>query len=453
MPLGSDFLVYNPLRGSCALINAGALSLLRQSLNGYSLRNSTLAPLWNALTGTYEPLRPRQGPITSPLFLGLIPTRGCNMGCHYCDFSAPKYSDNLMTTQIARDALDAYFALLQEANQTVANVHFFGGEPFQHEQVIHFAVGYAELLAEAAGISARFEVTTNGLYSASRCRWIADHFDAVVLSLDGLPDVHDRHRPALNGKGTFDPIARNAKILSEGSVELIVRACVTADSVGSLADFAQWIAETLRPSTVCFETLSFSAQADASGMKAPDPVEFARSFERAAQVLREYGITTVTSTAVLDGPRLSFCPIGKDALIVSPDGAVDACYLLREEWNASGLDLRIGEVCSDAQNGAVFGFDSSAVERVRQMTVYERPLCAECLCRYHCAGGCHVHHATDADAGNFDALCVQTRLITVAGLLRRLGRDDLADRWISDGDFATRGVWQRSDRLEKVGTL
>jgi uncharacterized protein len=263
--------------------------------------------------------------------------------------------------------------------------------------------------------------------------------------------VHDRHRPALNGRGTFDPIARNARILSDSGVELIVRACVTADSVSGLLDFVQWIAATLRPSTVCLETLSLSAYADRSGMNPPDPVEFAYTFDRAAQFLRDYGITTVTSTAVLDGPRLSFCPVGKDALIVSPDGQVDACYLLRDEWVSHGLDLHLGTVCQNGAYDAEFAIDPVAVTRVRQMTAQQRPLCAKCLCRYHCAGGCHVHHATDLAPGSFDDMCIQTRLITVVNLLRRMGCDDIAERWITDRNFSSGGVWQQSDRIEKVG--
>jgi uncharacterized protein len=441
VPIRDKFLVYAPLHKLIALVNRQALSCIRAGLNGERAVPGAVQTLVDRLRAPGEP-EPgaRTGGLTDPYFLGIIPTRGCNMACRYCDFAAPKQSSPVMDVNLAREAVDAYFDLLQAVGNRRAEVHFFGGEPFAAESVVHFVVAYAAKRAAELGQGVRFEVTTNGLYSPARCQWIADHFDTIVLSLDGLTDVQDRHRPALNGRGTFEVIARNARIFSEGSCELVVRACVTQDTLTDMPEFARWIGQELRASTVCFESLSLSPLAQAAGFFPPDPWQFAAAFDCARRILDAFGVETVLSTADLRTNRSSFCPVGKDALIVSPDGAIDACYLLQDDWARKGLDMRLGHVSAGR-----FEIDPAVLQRVRDLTVQPRPLCADCLCRYQCAGGCHVNHDK---ADQFDDLCVQTRLVTLTLLLRQIGQDELADAWLADRQAQETSVWQKSDRLE-----
>lgn len=443
LPVGERFLIYAPLQALTALVDRSALHCLQAGRQSLDPVPAALQPILGRLQTPPQTLTPRSGPLDAPLFLGLIPTRGCNLGCRYCDFAAPKQASPVMDLGLARAALEAYFALLRAAGRRRAEIHFFGGEPFYAGAVVHFAVEQAAARAAELGLSVRFEATTNGLYSAARCRWIADRFDTLVLSLDGPPEVQERQRPALNGRPAAALVIRNAKILSDGPVELILRACVTSETVARMPATAEWMGREFRPAAVCFETLTTSAQSEAAGLTPPDPWEFARGFDAAAQILNAQGVEAVLSTADLRAPRLSFCPVGGDALIVSPDGTVAGCYLLAEEWARRGLDMRLGRL-----NGRGFEIDPAASARLRNLTVLDRPLCAECFCRYHCAGGCHVHHDTSAPAGRYDAVCIQTRLVTVTTLLRRLGQHDLAAAWLRDRAAAEAAAWQRSDRLD-----
>ena len=381
----------------------------------------------------------RSGPLASPLFLGLIPTRGCNMGCRYCDFAAPKKSSPVMDVEMARNAIDAYFNLLCRNNQSHAEVHFFGGEPFFAEKTVHFAVDYARQRAAALGLTVSFEVTTNGFYAAGRAQWIADTFDVVVLSLDGTADVQDSHRPAINGGPSSPVVLRSARIFSEGQGELLVRACVTHNSVSRLPEFASWVSRELRPSTVCFETLITAPLARSAGMLPPAPFEFARYFDQATRILAGYQIDVVLSTADLRTTRANFCPVGQDALIVSPDGAVDACYLLEQDWKDKGLDMRLGWL-----KGNQLDIAPAALQHARSFGVDSKALCRNCLCRFHCVGGCPV---TQGKMVTYDSTCLQTRAITIVRLLRQMGEHALADAFLEDVAALEQAAWQSDDRL------
>lgn len=444
-PVGDKFLIYAPLHQFAALVNELAVREIQHGLQTDSYPvHPTLRPILHQLqTSSPAPIA-RTGPL-APLFLGFIPTRGCNMACRYCDFAAPKQTSPVMEPSMAQAALDAYFRLLQEMELSQANIHFFGGEPFFAPQLVGFVVEYAKMRANASQLEVHFEVTTNGLYSPQRCRWIANQFDTVVLSLDGPADIHDLHRPAINGRSTHAIIARSAHLFSEGACELVIRVCVTQNSVTRLPEIAEWISQHSHPSTVCFESLTSSVLSEASALKLPDPWLFARQFETAVSILATHGIEAISSTADIGQCRATFCPVGKDALILSPDGALDACYLLESEWRNAGLNMRLGWLDVVTQQ---FRLDSAVIQQVRQLTVQQKTLCTHCLCRYHCAGGCPVNHPTAVPPGQYDALCIQTRLMTLAALLRRLGQSALVQTWLADPQALETAVFQPNDRLE-----
>lgn len=447
-PIQNKYLIHAPLHRLTALMNEQAMVQLKEGLLGHVQVTSNLSALVDQLQTPLIPTpSPRTSAAISPLFLGIIPTRGCNMGCHYCDFAAPKHGSPVMSLDMARNAIDAYFELLGESDDRHAEVHFFGGEPFFADRVVHFAVEYARWCAQQQGCSIRFEVTSNGLYNANRCQWIADNFDTIVLSLDGTPDIQDRHRPGINGRSIADVVIRNAKIFSESTIELIIRICVTSETVTRLPEIADWIRHEFRPSTVCIETLSLSHNAEHTDLAPPDPLLFAQYFDQTARLLKEAGIATVISTADMVAPRISFCPVGKDALIVSPEGAVNACYLLEKDWMNQDLDLRLGSL-----KGSEFVFSRSAINRIRSLSVDNRPLCANCMCRWYCAGGCHVNHNTNGSAGQYDDQCIQTRAITFTRLLRDLGQNALADQWLSNTTEVQASVMQKDDRLLTMGS-
>lgn len=390
--------------------------------------------------------QPRSGPVTAPAFLGLIPTRGCSMDCAYCDFPAPKRAA-VMSVELARRAVDHYLALLTRAGAAQARLQFFGGEPLHAPGLVRAAVEHARARSAALGLELHAEATSNGLYGPALTEWVAHNLDAVVLSLDGPPDILDRHRPGLGGRSVADALVRTGRRLSAGPAQLFLRACVTAGTVQRLPEIARWFAQEFRPVAVCFETLHAGARATAAGLAPPDPFEFAEQFLAAEGILAEAGIGAVLSTADITGrPRTSFCPVGDDALIVSPGGVVSACYLLEEDWRARGLDLRLGEV-----DAAGFALSPAAVQRARDLGVQGKPRCRDCFCRWHCAGGCHARHPAGARPGDYDASCLQTRTISLHRLLRQAGEPELAAAWLADRDAVERAVRQRDDRLVPLG--
>lgn len=434
-------LLYAPLHDFSAVVNPAASRLLRQTLMGSASPDPVIQPLVGTLRQPIH-VHPQvaSGSLRQPYFLGIIPTRGCNLACSYCDFDPSGQDGGVMTLETVRDSVDAYLEHLHSHDIGTGEVHFFGGEPFYPRGIVEAAVTYASLRAGELGISLQFKVTTNGVFDRRICQWIADTFAVIVLSLDGPADIQDRQRPSRRGTGISQIVERNARILAAGPVELVLRACITNTTVARMEEIADWMASEFHPSTICFEPLVPSANSVAASLYPPDPWEFARHFGAVLRHLEASGIELVFSTAELQEIRASFCPLGKDALIVAPDRSISACYLLPRDWKSRGLDLQFGTL-----EGSHFAIDPCSLQRVRDWAGRTKPLCAGCLCQYHCAGACHVNHDTGSPA--YDDLCLETRLITIHKLLLGLRQFELADHWLENSARTRNTVQQPTDIL------
>ncbi len=443
------YLLYAPRLGFMVLLNRAGVRAVAAGQMGEAQPGGEIAALVEMLQEG-EQAKPaiRSGALTDPLFLGLIPTRGCNLNCQYCDFAAPKQTSPRMSREMVRRAIDAYIRLLHQSGKTSLDVHFFGGEPFFAWEAVFFAVEYARLQAREQGLEPRFEVITNGMFEEKKARWIADHFDTVVLSLDGFEAVQERQRPSLSGKPTYPTILRNARILADGTGEFALRACISEGNVEQMVDFAAWAGQALHPNSLCFETLVETPLARQAGLGAADPFCFVNAFWDAKKVLASLGIETVLSTDAAGGLQESFCPVGKDALIVSPEGSVDACYWLREQWQERGLDLHLGEVGEHD-----FEFEPGAVQRAREAAGVNKLACQDCLCQYSCAGGCHVRRGVTLRERNYAEVCYQTRALKIARLLGEMSQEVLAEAWLGNRPEVEKVVYAASDRLEASEAL
>ncbi|MDP3000839.1 MAG: radical SAM protein [Bryobacterales bacterium] len=438
LPVADRWLVHAPLEGVSALVNrAAVVKLLEQPPDG----DGRLAELSSLIAGgAGSAPTPRDGPI-EPLFLGLIPTRACNLRCVYCGFGSASGGPQ-MDLRMAASLIDWMASHARQSGRQTLDIHLFGGEPLAAGDVVEVAVHRARAAAAQHGLTLRLEIATNGACDGQMAGFLGDYFDTVVLSFDGPREVHDRRRPGPGGRGSFEDVARTARILCDSDTELCYRTCVADDNVEKLGETVRWFCDEFPPATIDVETLQPTPESEAAGLAPPDPYRFAIQFWRAGRLAAQYGVTANYAAAVRETPRLSFCPVGNDALIVSPEGRVAACYLPEREWLDQGLDLYLGNF-----DAGTMTLDPVAVDRVRRLAT-RKPRCRDCFCQWSCAGGCHVHHAWDGKSRTYDDFCVQTRLITAFSLLEGLGAASMVDRLLDLPAALETLATQASDRLE-----
>ena len=439
VPIFNKWLLYAPLRRITALVNSRAVLSLK---NGSSQTESIkVKPLYNILQKAEVPPAPRSGNI-DPEFLGIIPTRDCDMSCLYCGFGAWKTSCHNLDISKAVMAVDWMAQHLSKSARTVLEIHFFGGEPMMVPDVVEAVVHRARWRAIETGLTTRFEVATNGFFNQRQCTFLTDYFDSVVLSCDGPEEVHNRHRPAKDGSATFNTIFQNARALSLSDVELCIRMCVTQDTVNNLEGITRWFCDNIHPSIICFEPLQPTERSNQYGLSPPDPWDFSIAYVNAAKTALSLGVIPVYDAAAIENIRFSFCPVGLDTMIITPDDRISACYLLEEEWQKRGLDLNFGRI--DSTEGLVV--DQMALERIRQLT-HHRGRCLHCFVRWHCAGGCHVNQSYDGCTDSYNDFCIRTRIIAACRLLEMNGMPQEVTKLLQNRDALERLVLRPSDCL------
>ena len=142
---------------------------------------------------------------SSHLALTVVTSLGCNFKCPYCfEDKHPSVMDE--------EVQELVFELLENQMSRISSFHvtWFGGEPLVGKKsLLALSDGFMQR-CEAGGVAYDADIITNGyLLDADTCIELATRKVTLAqVGLDGPPDVHDRMRPLVSGKGSFaDPVA------------------------------------------------------------------------------------------------------------------------------------------------------------------------------------------------------------------------------------------------------
>ena len=445
LPIGKKYLLYSPLRRMAAFLNKSAIAHFYKFFveKNNTDKSGSIGRLIDIFLRN-NPIPPTQqnGGI-SPPFLGIIPSRSCNLQCAYCGFDSENESEGSMDIQLAVVAVDWMFEHCKKTGLQQAKIHFFGGEPFVSKEIVDVIIHRSRYLSEKSGIYPVFEASTNGVFDNIQAQFVGNYFDSIVLSFDGLKEQHNLHRSFKTGMGSFDFVVNTAHILSHLETKLCFRCCVSDKNVSSMTDIGEWFCTTFNPSIINFEPLKATAESRKAGISPPNPYEFSVQYERARQKIKNYGIGVIYAASEIGSPRHTFCPVGRDTLIISPNGRVSSCYLPQEEWKRKNMDLDVGWLKSNGE----MNIEIDRINEIRQL-VQKKPRCENCFCRWSCSGGCHVSNSWSGSSSTYNDFCIQTRIITTFKILESLGLKNEIEKLIESPEMMSQVALNASDRLK-----
>lgn len=169
-------------------------------------------------------------------YMELILTDQCNLRCSYC-FEKDKNPHN-MSDETALTAVD----FLMEESGTTKNITllFFGGEPLLRFDLMQKIWSYASKRADELGKKITWDMTTNGtLMTEEKAKWLRDHGVKYLLSMDGGKEDHDRYRKYANGRGSFDVIAKQLRVMKRYQPWMGAKISVTPESARNLCKSMQ----------------------------------------------------------------------------------------------------------------------------------------------------------------------------------------------------------------------
>lgn len=313
---------------------------------------------------------------------------GCNLACTYCykeDLTTPAKGQK-MGFETARASFEL---LLKQAHaRDRVNVVFFGGEPLSNMPLIREVVAYAEPRAAELGKTVDFSLTTNAtLLNPELADWFDAHRFALTVSMDGPRALHDQNRKTVGGRGTYDLVARNVRMLLARYRSRPVGARVTLTrGVTDVIGIHDHLKNDLGFHEVGFGPATsgpiavFNLDQQALNNAFEDMKTLGRRYVEAACRGENIGFSNMHQllTDIARGTKKAVpCGAGLGMLAVDKDGDLHLCHRFVGSSQptygnvAKGIDVpKLATFIETAQDRSAFG-------------------CKTCRVRSICAGGCY----------------------------------------------------------------
>jgi len=229
-------------------------------------------------------------------------------------------------------------------------------------------------------------ISTAGILSEERARWLGEHIDQVSLSTDGPPAIQNSQRPLRGGAPTAEVVERTARVLREIGANYSVRCTITRHTVHRQMEILIDLHTRLGAQTFSFEPAYRSdPNLPWTLNTGSDAARFVDHFLAAQKVADALGCTLETSGVRLDEIHGPYCNVLRDVLQLTPDGAAVSCFVCTDGTQPSFARHRIGHW--DAPSDT-FILDPSTVETLRASATAVPNRCVDCHNIYHCAREC-----------------------------------------------------------------
>jgi uncharacterized protein len=308
----------------------------------------------------------------------------CNFACKYCFAKGGNYGEKnaLMDFNVAKRSID--FLHENSEGREHLEVDFFGGEPLLDFDVVKKTIKYAR--STYPDKKWRFTLTTNGsLLTESMENFFYDNDVSLVLSLDGNKEVNDKFRILPDGRGTFDLILPNLRMVAEHRKEsggYYIRGTYThstleiSKTVIDLHNFGfKYI--SLEP-VVTKDTAINIAKSDLPRLRTEYEKlakEYVESQKEGEWHFFHFNVDLEAGPCIQK--RIHGCGAGIEYMAVAPNGDIFPCH----QFDGM-MEMKLGNVFT--------GIDRpDLVERFRKANfLFNKKECTTCWARFYCSGGC-----------------------------------------------------------------
>lgn len=165
-------------------------------------------------------------------------TQQCNLRCKYCYVvkGAP-----YMPLDIGKKIIDFIFHRTPPGEKMI--IGFFGGEPLLEFELMKALTELIEEHPEHDQHPVEFSLVTNGtIYSHVIADFIEQHDFGFGISCDGPPELHNRYRLYINGKGSGNRVEKNIMQAIQRFPNLMVNAVYRPDTLQNLPEVVDYFA-------------------------------------------------------------------------------------------------------------------------------------------------------------------------------------------------------------------
>jgi uncharacterized protein len=316
-------------------------------------------------------------------------TNDCNLRCPYCYVSK---SSESMAESTGRQAVRAIVSSAAAHRYQAVKLKYAGGEASLNRRLVASLHELAKELTDDLGLELMATLLSNGVaLSPTLVRILKAEGIRVMISLDGIGDVHDSVRPLVSGRPSFHHVKRTIDQLIEQGHPPHLSVTITGRNATGLAEVVRFALE--RDLTFSFNFFRDNDQA--AGL--PDlPYDnqlmisaLGEAFSVIEEVLPRWSVLgSVLDRGQLLRPSQHCCGVGQDYVVIDHRGRVAQCH------------MEIGRAVGDVRHDDPLLLIRDLAAPIKSIPVEEKEGCRECTWRYWCSGGCPI--ATFRATGRWD---------------------------------------------------
>ncbi len=421
IPYQGKYIIYRPLRRLAFLANAALVNLIaelwrRPSEDGLPGDSDALRFLESI--GFLEPDSPVPPPASNtapfkPTVAVCLLTTACNFRCIYCYASGGTGPVRELPFALGQQAIDAVCRNAMEMGQERFSLSFHGGgEPTLARDCFRKLVHHAR----ARRIPCDITIASNGYWDRPQREWILEHLDHVSLSFDGTQALQDRQRPLASGKGSFTVVMETIRAMDQRNFPYGIRITVTDAGIDQLPLAIAFLCRETNCQTFQVEPVFNHGRAHGNNLALNDHHRFATAFLEAYDMAFASGRHLYYSGARPWVITHRFCQAMDNALIVTPNGELSACYEIHGREHPLAPAFLFGSLAADGHSMTKPEVWQKLSDRIAE----RRALCQGCFCYWHCAGDCPPKTLSPNldEPHQFGARCDLNRLLTQELLVR-----------------------------------
>jgi len=332
----------------------------------------------------------------------------CNLRCKYCFYldrceMYPEEKRHRMSDAVLERLISTYMA----TNQPQHSIGWLGGEPtLMGLDFFKRVTSLQQQYGRGASVSNGLQTNTT-LIDDEWAKHLARYNFLVGVSIDGPPEIHDKYRTFVNGRGAHADVMRGLECLKRNKVEYNVLTLVSQSNVRHPVETYHYLRDELG---VKFHQYIECVEFESDGSLQPFAVTGKEWGDFLCAVYDEWvrcGDTHRISirlfdsilTLMVDG-YANVCAMGRDCrsyLVVEHNGDVFPCdFYVRP-------DLKLGNIMEDSWEDLLA---SPAYAKFGARKTQWNEKCAECKYLQYCAGCCPKNRpASSQDPTQLSWLC------------------------------------------------
>lgn len=170
-------------------------------------------------------------------------TLNCNFRCVYC---YEEHKSERLTDEVSAKIINLVNDRCKKTRKL--KIAWFGGEPMlEFNRIVQLTEAFKKICSEN---NCQYEarMTSNGyLFNDENISRLNDlMIKNIQITLDGTKDYHDKKRPLVNGKGTFEKVSENFIKLLEKNINLNLRINLDENNYLGTIDLLDIIPEKYR---------------------------------------------------------------------------------------------------------------------------------------------------------------------------------------------------------------